>query len=253
MSSRGDPLGAGLILFVGGVAGFVWGLRCYLRRRLICQTPTSKVASAALGGVELCGRVGDSAPMVSPICQTPCVWYRYLVEKESKDSKGRTHWSTVLRGKSTQCFYVQDETGCMLIDPEGAQMDVPQGYCEIFGGLFSDIPMHLEQFLNSEGESATTWLGTEKRMRFTEWRLQAGDPLFALGTLVERRDLEQRSLTPYENLILRREGRYFLISNTSEKDEIARLFQRALWGILGGAVAAMVGLGILLGRMGVLS
>ena len=252
VASSNDPAVLGVILFVGGIIGFFWGLRQYLRRRLIAQTPTSKVQSAALGAVELAGKTACDAPLTSPICRTACAYFCYKVEEERKDSKGRTHWSTVLEGKSEETFFLEDPTGRMLIDPRKAEVDIPQDYQETFGGMFSDIPVAIQEFVTSQGGRTHGWLGGEKRMRFTEWRLEPGDPLFVLGTLVERTDLRERSPVPHENLVVRGEGRYYLISDTSEKDELSRLFWRALGGIAGGGAGAVAGFWIVLHRLGIL-
>ena len=70
----------GAVSFGVGLYAFFWGLRCYQRKRLLQNTPTSKVDAVALGLAELCGRAVPHESMTSPIEQLPCVYWRYTVE-----------------------------------------------------------------------------------------------------------------------------------------------------------------------------
>lgn len=123
-----------LLLFVGGeidspaawrvVAGltgmlallaWIWALRY---ARAIADTPTSHIASAAQGYVELRGR-GRAAgePLRDPLKGLPCLWYRYQVERKRNDK-----WETEDRGESTASFQLEDDSGRCLVDPEFAEV-----------------------------------------------------------------------------------------------------------------------------------
>lgn len=247
LSSSGDPLWYALILLVGGLVAFGWGLRCYLRRRLILQTPTSRVRSAALGRVELQGKVPERVDLISPICGVPCSYFRYRVEEEHRNKKGQARWSTLAKGTSSECFYLQDDTDFMLIDPTGAEVDIPEDYRQTYDGWLSGASANLHEFMIAQGLQ-----NRGGRLRFTEWRLEAHDPLFVFGTLVEREDLAERSLVPHENLMVRGEGRYYLISDASQEEELTRLLWRTIGGVCGGAIASVGGLWMLLVRLGLL-
>ena len=85
----------------------------YHRKRVISDTPTSKIRSAAQGYVELEGEglllKGDSRR--SPISGLSCLWYKFKVEKRvvSYDSNGhrRTRWKTIDRGVSESLFLIR--------------------------------------------------------------------------------------------------------------------------------------------------
>ena len=84
--------------FLGIAAGLSgYGIFHFIRRaRLIEDTPTAKVRSAAQGYLELIGRgkyLGDK-PLVAPLTGTPCTWYSYKIEREVQSGK-QTRWSTV--------------------------------------------------------------------------------------------------------------------------------------------------------------
>jgi hypothetical protein len=95
---------------------------------------------------------------------TDCVYYKFLLEKETRDSKGRTHWSTVKSGSSTNYFYADDGTGRLLIDPLDAETELVRDYQEI----------------KKEGFGA--------RMRYSEWYIKPGDFVYAHGTVKKFRD-----------------------------------------------------------------
>lgn len=120
------------------------------RRRAIADTPTSRIASAAQGYVELRGTGVplDGPPLRSQLRARPCLWYRYLVEEKSGSEK----WRTVSRGESDASFIVDDGSGHCVIDVEGAEI----------------LTRHKD-----------SW--AQDRCRYTEWALLAGDPIYAIG------------------------------------------------------------------------
>ncbi len=89
------------------------------RLRAFTDTPTSLIASAAQGYVELQGRGRplDGLPVCSPINELPCLWYRFKVERRSGDK-----WVTDSSGESDASFLLEDATGTCAVDPEGAEI-----------------------------------------------------------------------------------------------------------------------------------
>jgi hypothetical protein len=112
-----------VVALAGGVASFM-----FLRHaRLIEDTPTSRVRSAAQGYVELEGqtREMEGLPIVCPLSGTRCVWWRYRVEeKRTTYRKGKSHtrWVTVSRAVSDDSFLLDDGTGQCIVDPTGARI-----------------------------------------------------------------------------------------------------------------------------------
>ena len=92
----------------------------YRRARAIDDTPTSRVASAAQGYVELigAGKPLAGAPLLSPVNQLPCLWYRYTIERKDSDNK----WVQESKGESDASFILDDGTGDCVVDPDGAEM-----------------------------------------------------------------------------------------------------------------------------------
>jgi len=115
------------LLFILGLSlfGFERFLRLQARRRLIQDTPTSRIRSAAQGYVELEGyaTASPSSPVFSPLTHTECVWYQFKVEERETDNKGNTHWKTVRSGTSSHLFLLDDNTGECVIDPDKAVVE----------------------------------------------------------------------------------------------------------------------------------
>lgn len=94
--------------------------------RIMEDTPTSKIRSAAQGYVELEGHqhaLGE--PLKAELSQIPCTWYHCQIEKKVTQvtSKGtKTHWDTIYQNTSQALFLLKDETGECIIDPKGAQV-----------------------------------------------------------------------------------------------------------------------------------
>ena len=157
-------VGAGLIVF-----GFIL-LR---RKRLLENVPTSRIRSVAMGFAELLGSAKNRTPLVAPYSGIPCVYYRCLLEEERQRSRGGREWATLEQGESSDPFYLQDETGALLVDPAGAETVLERSYRQIERG---------------EG-----WLG--RRKRYSEWWVVTGQKLFVAGTVRRLRDavLERRA------------------------------------------------------------
>lgn len=89
------------------------------RARAVADTPTSNIASAAQGYVEL---LGQGLPLAgtrlrAPLNDLPCLWYRYKVERKRDDK-----WVTEDSGESTDSFLLDDGSGVCVVDPEGAEV-----------------------------------------------------------------------------------------------------------------------------------
>ena len=102
---------------------FVFGFRWWRRARLIDDTPTSRIRSAAQGYVELSGRAAltSGTQLVAPLSGRPCVWWLFRIERKRRSGKN-THWETVNRGLSNQPFLLTDDTGSCLVNPQGAEV-----------------------------------------------------------------------------------------------------------------------------------
>jgi hypothetical protein len=132
-----------------GLTSF-WAWYANLKRyRTVADTPTSRIASAPQGYIELVGRgrqpPGDS--LVSPVNGLPCLWYRYRIERKHGD-----RWEHVESGVSHDTFGVNDGSGQVLVDPDGAEI----------------LTSHKQ-------------VSTQGGYRKTEWTLIEGETIYVIG------------------------------------------------------------------------
>lgn len=116
-----------LTLVFAIAAGGVAALRSFKRARLIEDTPTSRIRSAAQGYVEIAGnaRLLPGTQNLAPLTQRPCVWWRYKVSKRTETGSGknrRSQWQTVASGTSAVPFLLDDGTGECIVQPDGAEV-----------------------------------------------------------------------------------------------------------------------------------
>lgn len=125
------------------------------RRHAITGTPTSRIASAAQGYVELhgTGRPLDINPLHSPVSGQACLWYRYQVERQDSDSK----WEMVEQDQSHTSFVLDDGSASCMVDPEGAEI----------------VTRHKRNWTSGD-------------YRYVEWTLQQQDRIYVLGNFVTR-------------------------------------------------------------------
>ena len=170
-------------LAVGAVAGvylFYRGFRLLQRKRLIMDTPSSKVRSAAMGLVEISGQATGPYTINAPITGMPCYYYRTLAwqwKQQGKNSK----WEKVADESLHVPFFLEDTTGRVLVDPQGAEMDIHRDFHDEFSNsVFSsrlEIPANISNFLLGHS------ISTDGRVKIDEYCIKPKNALFILGTL----------------------------------------------------------------------
>lgn len=123
--------------FAAGVGLLFDAVRRYRRNRFIHDLPTSRVRSAARGLVELKGRaVPVDETLTSPFDDRDCLLCQYAIRrpppKRSKTGSPPTPLDFGLVGVP---FFLEDDTGRMLVRPEGAEIRLPESLLEMDGHL----------------------------------------------------------------------------------------------------------------------
>jgi hypothetical protein len=175
-----------------GICGFVLGFRVLKRKRLILNTPASKIRSASMGLVEISGMASGPHVVTSPLKQIECYYYRstaWHLKHSGKTSK----WVEVADEILHVPFYVDDSTDKLLIDPTGAGIslhcDFHEEYQPSTSFQDSEIPVCVEEFLVRHGVSSNASIKVE------EYCIKPDDFLFVLGTLSQNPGVDM-SLTP---------------------------------------------------------
>jgi hypothetical protein len=150
------------VMFVA-FAFAAWACAAYCFRklrqlRLIEDTPTALIGSAAQGYVELegCVELPHKRPLLSPLRGVPCAWWSYRIE----DFENRV----VDSRKSDELFLVRDATGACAIDAREA---------EVIG--------------------AETQAWSKGAQGFSESVIRVGQPLYVLGLFKTAHDHGDKS------------------------------------------------------------
>ena len=154
--------------------------RSLRRTRLILDSPASKVRSAALGLVEICGLAVGPYTIDAALSGVSCFYYRTLAWQLKQSGKTKK-WEKVADESMHVPFYLDDNTGRMLVDPQGANLDLQCEIQEEFNTLrFSNrlnLPANIASFLSRHG------VATDRSVKIEEYCIKPKSFLFVLGTL----------------------------------------------------------------------
>ncbi len=160
-----------------------WGAyRMLIRKRVLQDTPTALIRSASQGYLELQGHAEliDGLPILAPLSAKRCVWFDYRVEQKERrvmsSNNRRSQWRTIDSGTSDSLFYLVDSTGRCAVDPEGAK--VTPSVRNVWYGS-SRYPGRADTSSGWLHFTGLTQIG--RQFRYTEKRIEPGDPLYALG------------------------------------------------------------------------
>lgn len=166
-----------ILFFVSNILLIVWFYLIFYflkRARLIEDTPTSRIRSAAQGYVELVGAVSiQTGQLISPLSATPCVWFEYKVQRYNSRSKD-SRWDTINQGSSGLPFQINDKTGVCTINPDGA--DVITDHVRTWYGENSN-PLEIKK--NTRKTFFSAFNG--KKYRYIERFIYIHDVIYALG------------------------------------------------------------------------
>lgn len=165
--------------FVVGIYLFFRGFYLLQRRRLILDTPSSKIRSAAMGMVEVSGLAVGPYTMVAPITARPCYYYRTQAWEYKQNGKNK-QWVNVAGECMHVPFFLDDNTGRVLVDPRGAELDLHCDFKEEYNTSFfsrDDTPAGVNGFLARHG------VATTNRIKIEECCIKPKNALFILGTL----------------------------------------------------------------------
>lgn len=190
-------------------------------RRLLQDLPTSKTRGVFIGLVELKGTAEIEEPLTSYLAEIACVHYSWAVSEEwrrivtytvtDKDGHTRTEtrvesgWTTVGSGGDSANFYLKDDTGSLLVRPDGANIEGRSVFGETVTA-FSDL-------YYGKGPSGGIPDSTGRRM-FTESAIPLHAPVYVVGKARQREDV----VAPE---IARDPGAPMFLISTRSEDQVA--------------------------------
>ena len=226
-----------LIPFFISLACLFWWRSVVLFKRTVEDVPTSKVKGVFFGLNEVKGSVMSDAPLQTYLTEKPSVWYEWSISEHwkkteryrDKDGNQKTRtksgWRKVDSGGSFQSFFLKDDTGELLIEPEGAKVDAPSTMS------FSCSPT--DPFYYEKGPDRSIANSTHRR-RFSECSLTPNDELYILGPAKLRQEVAKPMIAQSK------EAKYYFISTKSETQIIRSKNVWAFIIIIFSFVAALV-------------
>jgi len=250
-------IGGALVGLGFGAYFFVRGLRWWKWKRLIENTPTSKVRGLAMGHAEVYGKVARALKQLfkSPFTGKDCVYYRYEIEELRSDNKGRSRWVTIRSGTAGTPFYLDDGTGKVLVDTQGADIEIPSDY-QLRTSAFSQVPAGIVKFCEKQNLSVKSWFfGMNKTLRFTEYYVAPSDKLYVMGSAGDNPYVEEATAQKSAEDIMIQKGKhppFYYISDKHEHEVLRKLKWRVYGGMLGGGALLLACLGYLFWVFGAL-
>lgn len=147
-----------LLLLLFGIGGGVLTWQGFSRvdtLRTIERIPRTPVLAAIPGEVNLRGTVEtyQGRALRGPDTGVETVYFRYKVEREHRDSEGRTSWLTIEEREEGVPFLLRDTSGAVIVDPN------------------SGPRLTIERKRRRESSG----------LRYTEWRIDPSDTVFVMG------------------------------------------------------------------------
>lgn len=170
-----DFWGWAILSTVAAVSSFICAFYFFLRKRIIEDTPTSKIRSSAQGYTELSGisKLMEGSTISGALTNTTCTWYSYSIEQHRSSGKN-SRWVTIEEGISDSLFLIVDNTGEAVIDPENA--NVTPAYTDVWYGS-THQPQH-RSAAKRKKKFFNIGIGG---YRYTEMRIHPNEPLYAIG------------------------------------------------------------------------
>ena len=176
---------------------------------------------------------------MSYLAQVPCVYYSYEIEErwsrmvteQESDGKGGTRtvtreesgWTTVDSQTESTPFYLTDDTGHLLVRPEGAKVEAT--------GVFDETCTPMNGLYYGKGPAGGI-IDSDLVRRFRETAIPLKVPLFVVGQARERKDVVAPEIAADP------QASEFLISVRSQEEISSGLgWQLWLFLLLGAIVA----------------
>ena len=238
-----DLAGAGLLTLAGSAGCLLLALNAGRKRRLLDDTPVSKALGVFVGEVELEGVCVRRDPFISYLAEKPCVLYSWSVSEHWRrarqetytDDKGRTRTRTVIdtgsdtvaSGGETGGFYIQDETGYVWVNPEGADLETLT--------IFDHDVDESDPLYYDKGPSDAVEGSTGERS-FTEYGLVVGTPLFVRGRASERPDIVAAQIKHEDKADM-----FIITPRKAQEISDGKATSYIVWNLFGAALAGGFG------------
>lgn len=237
-------------------------------RQLMANTPTSKIRSLAVGLVEIKGKaVPYDGVYESAISRSECIYYEYLVETIGGNVTGKggpgPHWEDVKSASTfNNPFYVEDDTGKILVNPKNAIFFLPVSfYMPPFWKRKKDRQIvenfYFREFENIDPNKKKNQQRVEilrndrfhfrqdlkKAMmwRYSERIIKPGDNLYVMGTAAPKKPhISQNNNEDSLVITMGEQEQTFVISTFSEEALMRKQVAMCMLNITGSAALSLI-------------
>ena len=161
--SHDNSEGYAVVGFFFGLYMFYKGFRQFRNYLLIADTPEITIRSIPMGFAQVNGIAKGEKTIPSPVSHTPCFTYKVVIERWKSDSDGRGgHWTHHRTDVDGVGFHLTDQTGKVLVDAQGADLDLPQSaQCEVQSGsgAATGVAATQEELLKYVTQADAHWAG----------------------------------------------------------------------------------------------
>jgi hypothetical protein len=168
------------------------GLKSYFFLRRLRITPVSTTGSSKTGIIAIKGRAKSWKTLLSPISGVPCAYWRVTAECTEPVPHGTEIWTIeskqIYSADSRTQFYVEDDTGRLLVNPQGAEMDI---HCKEYNGYISghgqpnEKPATMDErvirFIESLDNKEQHYFWVHDFFSISEYYLPEDETLYVLG------------------------------------------------------------------------
>jgi len=242
----------GIVFLALGAYLFRNGFLAYNERRMVANTPRSKIRSIAMGRVEVSGTVEQKGNKTvrDEFCGFDSVFFHIMIEELRYTIRGR-YWVPVKRFCNYEDFFVRDDTGRVLVKPDGITAMV-KNEREYSGNPFKPLPDDIKKYVKDRGVNPY-WFGIHKFIKVEASYIKPGNQVYVLGTASPAGGNTKGGKE--EALIILQKGReddHFVISD-KPKQELMKVYNKGiLLGMGLGGLLMIAGLGLTLNYLGVI-
>jgi hypothetical protein len=224
-------------LIISGVLGltaiylFFAAKRCQRVHQLMLDTKTSLIKDVAPGPAEINGCVrATTHPTLAPYSQRSCVFFRFHVEIY-RSSNNSGSWHTYIDHREPASFEVEDQSGSLEVETQNMELDL---HMDNFGssGFLDEPPGHLREVMQSRFGKDTKGLIFNKKLRYQEYYLSAGDSVYVFGQAEPLPNGKMRLKKGYMPLIVTENGERSIQDETQSKSSITLSVIAAAFSIL---------------------
>ena len=194
-----------------GMCFFFCGVQLFARQHPSSCAPRVAISATAPGFAAVAGKATGqrTLPLPSAEGHASSIGPRILQLQESAEDKDKKEWKNVAEETGHLTFFIEDETGQLLVEPSGAELDLRQNISEEYSSQSSSSPQPLDEFSDrpsnnqSSGETVprtfTNFLvrngiSLDRPTCVEEYCLEPETPIVVTGTVIKNDAMHADSL-----------------------------------------------------------